>query len=234
MLAIRAAIAGSFIAAHFTALGQTNVLRAWGDNRWNQTNVPPNLTNVVAIAAGRMPGQEPVQIANATNSTLSLTNIQLSSAGTYDVEVSNAFGTNVSVGAKLIVVDAPPFITQPPASSAVTRGFAASLSVGAEGSRPLGYQWQFNATTVSDSTGPLLLHSSAQPSNTGTYQVIVTNHLGAVTSAPVVLEVAPVLFRALRPFTVAAGILPAVEPWLPARRNGALRVNMLATFSGAW
>ena len=33
---------------------------------------------------------------------------------------------------------------------------------------------------------------------------------------------------------VAAGILPAVEPWLPARRNGALRVNKVATFPIRW
>lgn len=141
----------------------------------------------------RTPGQDPVPIATATNRTLTLTNIQLGSAGTYDVVVSNAFGTNVSVGARLIAVDAPPFITQPPANSAVTRGFAASLSVGVEGSRPLTYQWQRNGTDVPGGAGPSLVHSSAQPSNSGIYQVIVTNHLGAVTSAPVVLEVTPVL-----------------------------------------
>lgn len=46
-------IALVLLAAHCSVLAQTNVLVAWGDNRWNQTNVPSNLISVVDIAAGR-------------------------------------------------------------------------------------------------------------------------------------------------------------------------------------
>jgi hypothetical protein len=62
-----------------------------------------------------------------------------------------------------------------------------------EGSRPLTYQWQINGTNMPGGTGPSLVYASAQPSNSGLYQVIVSNHLGSVTSEVVVLEVDSVL-----------------------------------------
>jgi alpha-tubulin suppressor-like RCC1 family protein len=132
---------------------------------------------------------DPVAIANATNRVLSLSNLQLNSAGTYDLVVSNAFGTNVSRGATLTVVDAAPSITQPPVDTAVTRGLSASLSVGVQGSQPLSYQWLENGTNLPGAVNSMLYYFPSQPANSSIYQVIVANHLGSVTSAPVVLEV---------------------------------------------
>jgi hypothetical protein len=55
--------------------------------------------------------QETTPLAGATNSSLMLTNLQLSHSGNYTVVVSNGFGTATSAPAMLMVVDPPLDIT---------------------------------------------------------------------------------------------------------------------------
>ena len=62
------------------------------------------------------------------------------------------------------------------------------LNVTAGGSPPFGYQWRSNGVALSGKTGTSLTVSNLTV-NTYNYTVVITNSLGSITSAPVVLTV---------------------------------------------
>lgn len=88
-----------------------------------------------------------------------------------------------------------PFILIQPTNSTVQSGTTVNLSVAAGGSAPLSYQWQMNSnnvrngSSISGAATPSLSISNALAANSGSYQVIVKNAFGAVTSSPVTLTV---------------------------------------------
>ena len=66
----------------------------------------------------------------------------------------------------------------------------AQFGVTATGDSPLNYQWFFNGTNIlGNATNSLLSIPNAQTNNAGNYTVVVTNSIGAVTSAPAMLTV---------------------------------------------
>jgi Immunoglobulin domain len=84
----------------------------------------------------------------------------------------------------------PPIITAQPASQTVLVGESAVFTVTAQGKSPLSYQWQKNGTNISGAT---FLNFNTGPVTTAdsgtTYQVVITNSLGSVTSQPAALTV---------------------------------------------
>ncbi len=93
----------------------------------------------------------------------------------------------------------PPTISSQPQSQSVLVGANVSLSVTASSSYPLLYQWQRDGVNLSDTgkitgaTSPVLSLSNVSIPDSANYRVIVTNALGAATSAVAVLEVVTVL-----------------------------------------
>ncbi len=119
---------------------------------------------------------------NATNTSLSLTNIQLTNAGTYSVIITNSSGSVTSSFAQLTVWQ-PPVITTQPAGITNIAGGSATFSVTAVGVPAVGYQWKFNTnTTLAGATGASLTLTNARASQAGTYCVIVSNSAGSVTN----------------------------------------------------
>ena len=78
----------------------------------------------------------------------------------------------------------------PPVSQAVLTGSSAVLRVLATGSEPLAYQWQFNGAFVVGATQSFLPLSAVQSTNVGTYNVVITNASGSVTSLNAVVSLA--------------------------------------------
>jgi glucuronoarabinoxylan endo-1,4-beta-xylanase len=75
-----------------------------------------------------------------------------------------------------------PFITNEPVSQSVLSGFNVTLSVGSTGQGSLGYQWYFDTNTpVAGGTNATLTLTNVRTS--GTYDVVITNAYGAVTSS---------------------------------------------------
>ena len=132
-----------------------------------------------------------VSLPGATSPTLTLQNVQSSQAGTYTVRVRNLYGTAISQGAVLTVIDkpVPPTITAAPDDQAVNAGVDAALSVTASGTAPLAYQWRFNGAPIADATGATLTIKNAQPANSGAYTVTVSNNAGSASTAGAVLDV---------------------------------------------
>jgi uncharacterized repeat protein (TIGR03803 family) len=85
-----------------------------------------------------------------------------------------------------------PTIVAPPVSRVVSVGANVDFSVGAIGSPPLAYQWIFNATNrLPMATNSNLHLTNVYFTDAGAYTVVVTNAVGAVTSAPAILSVPP-------------------------------------------
>jgi hypothetical protein len=85
----------------------------------------------------------------------------------------------------------PPVIAAPPVSGTVSQGQPFTFSVTATGTSiaPIDYQWYQNGTAISSATNPAYVIASAQPANSGTYDVVVSNSGGSVTSLPATLSV---------------------------------------------
>jgi pectate lyase len=131
-------------------------------------------------------------IGNATNSTLTVTNAQVSDSGGYSVIVSNAYGSVTSAVAQLSVTipDPPSIITQPQDQPNVVPGASATFTVEAGGSEPLSYQWYYNTTTpVTNANDSTLTLTNVQPGDAGSYSVVVSNIAGSITSSNAVLTV---------------------------------------------
>lgn len=83
----------------------------------------------------------------------------------------------------------PPVILLQPVSQVVTQGSNVTLTVIAEGTPPLAYQWWFDDAPLSGATNSSLTLNSTTPEQAGFYTVTITNAHGAVTSEPAELTV---------------------------------------------
>jgi hypothetical protein len=134
-------------------------------------------------------------IPGATATNLTVLNPDFSNAGPYSVVVSNSFGSITSALAILTVTVAP-IITNQPLNQTVVTNTIATFSVGAVGAQPLRYQWRLNGTPIALNGTAAGYSKTAFLTNNGeTFDVVITNTLGAVTSAPAKLFV-------VFPFTV--------------------------------
>jgi probable HAF family extracellular repeat protein len=145
-------------------------------------------------------------VSGATKASLTLNNVKAASAGTYTVAVTNSFGSVTSAGATL-VVDVAPTITTQPASQTVDEGNTATFTVVAAGTPAPTYQWFLGGIPLSGATSSTLTISNVQPTNAGTYTVIVTNSVSSVTSkaATLTVDAAPSITAQPQSQTVAAG-----------------------------
>ena len=131
-------------------------------------------------------------ISGANSNVLTLTNVLAADAASYTVVVSNVVGSLTSASASLVVID-PAIISQSPTNVSVIDGNSFSLTVTAAGTTALNYQWFVDGDPLIDGFGitgsstATLTVSNATDSDAGTYTVIVSNSIGSVTSAPIVL-----------------------------------------------
>jgi len=129
-----------------------------------------------------------VNLPGATSAVLTVFNAQFTNASSYRVWVTNTAGSICSQPATLTVLQAP-VITGQPVGLTVSEGATATLQVTAIGSAPLAYQWYLNNSPVENATDSSLSLVQADPSQDGIYQVVVTNSVGMLASAPAILKV---------------------------------------------
>lgn len=96
---------------------------------------------------------------------------------------------NVTIGGLACCVNPPSVITQPQ-NRIVLWGQSASFNVVASGTAPLVYQWQFNGANLSGETATNYTRWNVQPPDLGTYDVIISNNLGSITSTLASLSIA--------------------------------------------
>jgi hypothetical protein len=144
-------------------------------------------------------------VVDATNSTLMLTNVQMTAAGEYAVQVFNAFGMDQSSNAVLAVGD-PPVITGQPTNQTLVLGTPASFTVTVTGTEPLNYQWSHQGADLPDATNATLAIPSAQLSDAGNYAVRISNLFGAQSSSNALLTVGIVPFVTTQPTNAAVAV----------------------------
>jgi alpha-tubulin suppressor-like RCC1 family protein len=133
-------------------------------------------------------------LPGATGTSLTLSNVQTSNVGNYDVVVTNSFSAATSSVAVLALLS-PPSITSQPQSQTIHAGVPASFSVTATGVPAPSFQWYLNGTLLTDNTRisgsgtATLALSNAQFADAGAYYVVATNSSGSATSALATLTV---------------------------------------------
>ena len=132
-----------------------------------------------------------LDIGGATASSYARANVQAADAGDYSVLVTNGYGSVLSSNATLVVDTnvTLPVITLQPQSQTVIAGQGATFTVTATNKAALSYQWRFNAAPIPGATGSAYTLANAQTHNAGSYSVVITNVIGATTSADAVLTV---------------------------------------------
>jgi hypothetical protein len=156
------------------------------------TSVGASVTLTVE-ATGSMPmtyrwQRNGADLPGGTTASISWLNAQLADSGCYQVWVSNSAGSICSRVATLSIL-APPVITIQPVSMSVILGGSATLSVVANGSTPMAFQWLFNAVPMPGATNSSLVLTGVDATKAGIYQALVTNAVGSAVTQPATLTV---------------------------------------------
>lgn len=130
-------------------------------------------------------------ISGATNTSLTVTNATLDSAGAYTVLVTNLSGSDLSDAATLTVstTDAPPVLTTYPQSKTAFAGSSITLTATGTGTAPLSYLWRKDGVPIPGATNSTLTLTNLAATNTGNYTVSLSNNAGSDTSPPAALAV---------------------------------------------
>ena len=132
-------------------------------------------------------------LPGATNSSLTLSNVQLADAGVYAVVTSNSAGSAISGGAALLVNPATvaPVFTLQPASVTATEGASATFTASASGLPAPTYQWRKDGALLPGATGSSLTLAHVRLGDAGVYSVVAANSAGTATSNGALLTVLP-------------------------------------------
>jgi len=127
-------------------------------------------------------------ITGATSAIYHQPSAGLADAGTYDVVITNAYGTVTSQGISVTIDPAvPPTIVTQPASRSVYEGGQASFTVTAAGTTPITYQWKHTGTNLPGATNATLVITDCSADDAGAYAVGLTNVAGGLVSATATL-----------------------------------------------
>jgi len=130
-----------------------------------------------------------MNISGATNSTFVISPVSVADAGSYTLVATNSAGSATSSPAELTVTASPPVITSQPAARTVTEAGITSFIVTATGTGPLFYQWRKGGVDIPDQTSATLSLTNVQTTDADSYDVIISNVVGTVTSDAVDLTV---------------------------------------------
>ncbi|HUG09917.1 MAG TPA: immunoglobulin domain-containing protein [Opitutaceae bacterium] len=124
--------------------------------------------------------KEGVPIDGATNSWFNITTIKASDYGDYDVVVSNPGGFVTSDSAALSTPPPPEFLSHPQSATAAL-GTHVWLSVGVNGLN-LRFQWRKDGVPLVGRTGYDIYLGPITAADYGSYDCVVSNPAGSVTS----------------------------------------------------
>ena len=171
--------------------------------------------------------------------------------GNYDVIITNSAGT---VTGDTVVVDVVPLRTSvvdqaSAAASAVARrvtyqgmqlkasaGAQRTLSVTVESNLPVIYQWYKDGSKISGATTANYVILALQSANAGSYNVVVTNSAGSVTSNAMVVsvDVAPTITTEPQSQTVASGQTVSFSATASGTPSASYQWQVSTNSGGTW
>ncbi len=168
----------------------------------NQTVTAGQTATFVVVASGTSPlsyqwQKNSANITGAVGATYTTPAASASDSGAkFRAVVTNSAGSATSNSAMLAVTStspsAPKIITQP-ANETVTVGQAATFTVVASGTPAPTYQWQKNGANIGGATAASYVTPATVAGDSGsTFDVIVSNTAGSLTSSTATLTVNPV------------------------------------------
>jgi parallel beta-helix repeat protein len=134
------------------------------------------------------PLADSTRISGSASSSLTLSNLQMSDAGSYVLIVTNTAGSTTTAAVLLTVASQP-------ANQTVLQGSNVSIPVTTNSPVPLAFQWLENGNMLTNgariggATSPTLTISSSQTGDSGAYQVVITNRSSSITSMMAALTV---------------------------------------------
>jgi len=144
-----------------------------------------NAAGVVWCQLGTLPPgvSAAVDIAVSPRAAGRLTNVAGVIVETVDAVVAN---NSAAVVSEALL---PPVILVPPLNRTITNSASVTFVVGASGTPPLSYQWQYNGADIAGAVNASLNLGTVGFAARGAYRVRVSNAAGAVTSAVATLTV---------------------------------------------
>jgi len=133
---------------------------------------------------------DPTTSKTGTDGRASSTLTAGSSSGTYHVG-AKVGSDKASQDYYIVLACTAPSITDQPDDATVTVGASVTFSVTASGTTPLSYQWRKGSDNISGATGSSYTILSVVMANAGSYDVVVSNACGTVTSNAATLTVNP-------------------------------------------
>ncbi|HKW30835.1 MAG TPA: pectinesterase family protein [Verrucomicrobiae bacterium] len=123
-----------------------------------------------------------VNVAGATNTSLTLTNVQYADLNGATVSVIASNRACLTTNSATLTILVPPVINPQPTNLTVNAGDPAAFISGATGVPTPGLQWFKNNAAIANQTNSTLTIASAQGSDIANYLLIATNSAGSVTS----------------------------------------------------
>ncbi|HWA28886.1 MAG TPA: immunoglobulin domain-containing protein, partial [Lacunisphaera sp.] len=130
-------------------------------------------------------------VSGATAASLSFAALALTDAGSYDVVITNHFGSTTSAAAIVAVTPLPSINSLSALRHVLTPGQALNLSASASGTGTLLYQWIHNGVPLAGQTTTSLAIASTQSADAGWYAVDVTDANGTRRSAAIFVAIVP-------------------------------------------
>lgn len=131
------------------------------------------------------------RIAGTNTNTLQISNVSMTDAGVYNVEITNLpSGFVKSSAPATLTVDVKPTITQQPlATINLNVGEALNLSVDVDGTQPMNYQWYKDGDPISGATNSSYTKSNVTSDDAGVYYCVINNICGVAKSSDAVVTV---------------------------------------------
>ena len=123
-----------------------------------------------------------VDVAGATNTSLTLTNVQYAALNGATVSVIASNAACITTNSATLTILVPPVINPQPTNITVNVGDTAVFTSGATGVPVPGLQWLKNNAVIANQTNSTLTIANAQGSDIASYLLVATNSAGSVTS----------------------------------------------------
>jgi len=131
---------------------------------------------------------------NIDNTTNTYTYTNHSESYCYRAYVDNICdknGTDLYSNTFCVTVNSTPIVTSAPQSQSVCLGSSLNLSVTASSALTPSYQWRKNEININGATLPSFSIPAVDDADAGSYDVVVSNDCGSVTSAAAVITISP-------------------------------------------